>query len=97
MKLVIFGLTISSSWGNGHATLWRALCRALAARGHRVVFFEQNRSYYAAHRDYFEIPGGELKIYSSWNEAAKWAVRELRDADGASSRRIAATVSPPRN
>jgi hypothetical protein len=26
MKLVIFGLTVSSSWGNGHATLWRALC-----------------------------------------------------------------------
>ena len=37
MKLVIFGLTISSSWGNGHATLWRGLCRALLDAGHRVV------------------------------------------------------------
>ena len=34
MKIVVFGLTISSSWGNGHATLWRGLCRALARRGH---------------------------------------------------------------
>lgn len=25
MKFVIFGLTISSSWGNDHATLWRGL------------------------------------------------------------------------
>ena len=33
MKIVVLGLTISSSWGNGHATLWRGLCRALAARG----------------------------------------------------------------
>src|SRR5690348_15868468 len=40
-KLVIFGLADSSSWGNGHATLWRGLIRALARRGHRVVFFER--------------------------------------------------------
>jgi len=42
MKLVIFGLSINSSWGNGHATIWRGLCRALARRGHRVVFFERD-------------------------------------------------------
>ena len=51
MKLVIFGLTVSSSWGNGHATLWRGLLRALAKRGHIVVFFERDAPYYAAHRD----------------------------------------------
>ena len=34
MHLVIFGLTLSSSWGNGHATLWRGLLKALASRGH---------------------------------------------------------------
>jgi spore maturation protein CgeB len=45
MKLVIFGLTVSSSWGNGHATLWRGLCKALAARGHHVVFFERDVPY----------------------------------------------------
>jgi spore maturation protein CgeB len=60
MKIVIFGLTISSSWGNGHATLWRGLCRALAKRGHRVVFFEKDMPYYAANRDFFELPGGDL-------------------------------------
>jgi hypothetical protein len=41
MKLVIFGLTISSSWGNGHATVRRGLCAALARRGHQVVFFDR--------------------------------------------------------
>jgi spore maturation protein CgeB len=81
VKIVIFGLTISSSWGNGHATLWRGLCRALHERGHRVVFFEQDRSYYAAHRDYRDVPGGRLRLYASWVDAAAVAERELADAD----------------
>jgi spore maturation protein CgeB len=83
MKIVIFGLTISSSWGNGHATIWRGLCRALAERGHCVVFFEQDRPYYAAHRDYFSIPGGRLRLYQSWSEASPVARQELADADAA--------------
>jgi hypothetical protein len=36
MKIVVFGLTISSSWGNGHATLWRGLVAALGRAGHHV-------------------------------------------------------------
>src|SRR3546814_1809821 len=75
MKLVIFGLTISSSWGNGHATLWRGLCRSLIGRGHRIVFFERDVPYYAAHRDLNELPGGELMFYSDWTETASLARR----------------------
>jgi spore maturation protein CgeB len=81
MKLVIFGLSISSSWGNGHATLWRGLCAALDRRGHRVVFFERDVPYYAEHRDLQALPGGELVLYSNWQEARKRAARELSDAD----------------
>src|SRR5919202_525522 len=81
MKLVIFGLTVSSSWGNGHATIWRGLCRALARRGHRVVFFERDVPYYAAHRDLYELPGGELVLYPGWQEALPDARRHLADAD----------------
>jgi len=83
MKLVIFGLTISSSWGNGHATQWRGLCRALARRSHRIVFFERDVSYYAAHRDLWEIPGGALVLYSDWAAVLASATRELADADAA--------------
>ena len=53
MKLVVFGLTVSSSWGNGHATLWRALIRALVRRGHQVVFFEKDVPYYGAATETF--------------------------------------------
>ena len=81
MKLVIFGLTISSSWGNGHATVWRGLCRELARRRHQVVFFEKNVSYYAAHRDLYEIHGGKLILYDDWSDTL-WQAREhLADAD----------------
>ncbi|HEV2148076.1 MAG TPA: glycosyltransferase [Longimicrobiaceae bacterium] len=81
MKLVIFGLTVSSSWGNGHATLWRGLCRALAARGHQVVFFERDVPYYAEHRDLHRLEGGELVLYPEWEQALPAARRHLDDAD----------------
>lgn len=81
MKLVIFGLTVSSSWGNGHATLWRGLCRGLAKRGHRVEFFERDVPYYATHRDVIELPGGQLHLYSDWADALAPARRHLADAD----------------
>jgi spore maturation protein CgeB len=81
MKIVVFGLTISSSWGNGHATLWRGLCRALARRKHRIVFFERDVPYYASTRDLVEIPGGELILYQDWSEVRKKAREHLADAD----------------
>jgi spore maturation protein CgeB len=81
MRIIVFGLTISSSWGNGHATLWRGLSRALARRGHQVVFFEQDVPYYAMNRDLDEIPGGELVLYRAWHEVRARAEREIADAD----------------
>ena len=81
MKLVVFGLTISSSWGNGHATLWRGLCRALARRGHSVAFFERDVPYYAAARDLFEVSGGELVLYQDWDDIRRKAGRMVAEAD----------------
>src|SRR5688572_17335018 len=81
MKLVIFGLTISSSWGNGHATLWRGLCKALARRGHELVFFERDVPYYALNRDLMKLTQGELCLYPSWDDARPLARRHLADAD----------------
>jgi spore maturation protein CgeB len=81
MKLVIFGLTISSSWGNGHATIWRGLCRALANRKHRIIFFERDVPYYALHRDFQDIDGGEMILYQDWPAAVASALRHLRDAE----------------
>jgi spore maturation protein CgeB len=81
MKIVVFGLTISSSWGNGHATLWRGISRALARLGHRVVFFEKDVPYYAASRDLLEIPNGELVLFEAWEQVRSRAATEIADAD----------------
>jgi spore maturation protein CgeB len=83
MKLVIFGLTLSSSWGNGHATLWRGLIRALTRRNHDVVFFERDVPYYAQHRDLAELPGASLVLYRQWPQVAPQARSEARQADAA--------------
>ena len=81
MKVVIFGLSVSSSWGNGHATLWRGLCASLAKLGHRVVFFEKDTAYYAAHRDLHDLSGYEVRIYRDWREVVGRAKIETGDAD----------------
>jgi spore maturation protein CgeB len=81
VKIVVFGLTISSSWGNGHATLWRGLCKHLVRLGHDVVFFERDVPYYAGARDFFEMPGGRLVLYDSWEDVRPTARFDAIDAD----------------
>ncbi len=81
MKLVVFGLSISSSWGNGHATTWRALLRAFAARGHEIVFHEWNAPWYAGNRDLAKPPYVTLRLYDEWERIAPRAVAEAKDAD----------------
>jgi spore maturation protein CgeB len=84
LKLVVFGLTVSSSWGNGHATLWRGLCSSMARRGHTVVFFERNLPWYESSRDLTALPGnGELVLYEKWEDITDKAKRHLRDCDAA--------------
>lgn len=63
MRLVVLGLSLSSSWGNGHATTFRALLRAFAARGHQVVFLERDQPWYASHRDLADPDFCHLQFY----------------------------------
>lgn len=81
MNIVIFGLSISSAWGNGHATLLRGLFRALNCCSHQIHFFERDTPYYAAHRDAASFPFAHLHLYSDWNENLDCAKRILSDAD----------------
>lgn len=83
MKLVIFGLTISSSWGNGHATLWRGLCNALSRQGHEVTFFEKDVSYYANHRDMSSPESYKLVLYPSWEVVRSLANCAIAESDAA--------------
>jgi spore maturation protein CgeB len=82
MHFVIFGLSVSSSWGNGHATLWRSLLKAMAGRGHTAVFYEKNVPYYANARDGWPPPGGvRLRLYDSLSDIRAEVMRDLAAAD----------------
>ena len=82
MNLVIFGLSVSSSWGNGHAALWRGLIAALLDAGHRVTFLERDVPYYRDNRDLHALPpGGTLLLYEDWNAALPAARRAVAEAD----------------
>ena len=65
--------------------IWRGLCRTLSRGGSRIVFFERDVRYSSAHRDLYELPGGQLELYQSWETVLSRAERQLADADVAPS------------
>jgi spore maturation protein CgeB len=76
LDLVVLGLSLSSSWGNGHATTYRALLRAFAARGHRILFLERDVPWYGdAHRDLAEPGFCELRFYDDLAGLQAWQGR----------------------
>ncbi len=90
MKITIFGLTISSSWGNGHATPYRAILRALHRRGHQVSFYEKDVPYYARRRDFASCEYCNLVLYSNWDDIRRQALDDSRNSDAV----IAASYCP---
>jgi spore maturation protein CgeB len=68
MKFVFLGLSITSSWGNGHATNYRALLRELHRAGHHVVFLERDLPWYAAHRDFLKPSWAKTILYRATAE-----------------------------
>ncbi|HTR52092.1 MAG TPA: glycosyltransferase [Kofleriaceae bacterium] len=84
MRIAIFGLTVSTAWGNGHAAVWRSLVQGLTARGHYVEFFEKDAPNHRAHRDLRELPRpARLRLYSSWDEVRGEAEAATAAADAA--------------
>jgi spore maturation protein CgeB len=82
MKLVVFGLSLSSSWGNGHATTYRALLGAFAARGHEITFYEWDAPWYrGSNRDLPAPDFCRLVLYRDWDAVAAAALSEAREAD----------------
>lgn len=80
LDLVFVGLSLSSSWGNGHATTYRALLRALAAQGHNIIFLEQDRNFYAAHRDLAKPEFCRLGFYENVEDLKRYSA-EIAQAD----------------
>src|SRR5436189_4201268 len=81
LDIVILGLSITSSWGNGHATTYRGLVRELARRGHNVLFLEHDRPWYADNRDMPEPPWGRMRLYRNLYDLRDRFTRAIRNAD----------------
>jgi spore maturation protein CgeB len=81
LRIAILGLSITSSWGNGHATTYRGLVRELTARGHSVLFLERDMPWYAANRDLPNPPYGRTELYGSLEELQERFATEVRQAD----------------
>jgi spore maturation protein CgeB len=80
MKLVVLGLSLSSSWGNGHATTFRALLKAFAARDHDIVFLERDVPWYRDHRDMPDPSFCRLEYYADLPDLARFEA-EIAGAD----------------
>jgi spore maturation protein CgeB len=81
LRIVILGLSITSSWGNGHATTYRGLVRELVRRGHEVLFLERDQPWYAQSRDLPRPPYGRTELYSGLDDLRERFSRPMRDAD----------------
>ncbi|HYY28914.1 MAG TPA: glycosyltransferase [Chthoniobacterales bacterium] len=81
MKLVVFGLSITSSWGNGHATTYRALLREINRLGHQIVFLERDVPWYAAHRDLLAPTFCVVELYRDLEDLQKRFGELVRSAD----------------
>lgn len=81
MKIVFLGLSITSSWGNGHATTYRSLCRALHRRGHRIHFWEKDVPWYRSARDLPRPEYCSVRLYDEWDDVAPKILADARDPD----------------
>ncbi|HYG74523.1 MAG TPA: glycosyltransferase [Planctomycetota bacterium] len=81
LNIVILGLSITSSWGNGHATTYRALVRELHMRGHDVLFLERDMPWYAENRDMPQPPFGRTELYASLDELKNRYEKQISAAD----------------
>lgn len=81
MKIVIYGLAITSSWGNGHATTYRSLAKALARKGHHIHFVERDEEWYHNNRDMPEPEFCTVHIYDNWRRSRTELIRLAAGAD----------------
>lgn len=81
LDILFLGLSLSSSWGNGHATTFRALMRGLNTLGHRLTFLERDVPWYSEHRDLPESDFCELVYYDSVADLTSTQTDKIRGAD----------------
>lgn len=81
MNIVFLGLSITSTWGNGHATTYRGLLKELSSRGHNCTFLERDVPWYASNREFDSAPYCKIHLYSSLDDLRDRFTVTVRNAD----------------
>ncbi|MBX9759240.1 MAG: glycosyltransferase [Beijerinckiaceae bacterium] len=81
MKIVILGLSLSSSWGNGHATTWRAIAKGLAQLNCETLFLERRQPWYCANQDLSNPWYCKLAFYDDVQELQTLWRAQIAEAD----------------
>jgi spore maturation protein CgeB len=81
MRVAFFGSSLVSSYWNGAATYYRGMISALAARGHRITFFEPDAYERQQHRDIKDPAWADVVVYNPDESAALEAVSQARGFD----------------
>jgi spore maturation protein CgeB len=81
-RIAFFGSSLISAYWNGAATYYRGLLRALAARGHRITFYEPDAFERQRHRDIPDPDWASVVVYAGDRvSAAEAALAEAAGSD----------------
>ena len=78
LSIAFFGSSLVSAYWNGAATYYRGILRALAARGHRITFYEPDAFDRQAHRDIPDPSWARVVVYPV--DGADGVLRALDEA-----------------
>lgn len=81
LDITILGLSITSSWGNGHATTFRGLVKELNKRGHKVTFMERDVPWYASNCDLPKPSFCKTVLYNDLKELKERYNKFIQEAD----------------
>ena len=81
LHIAFFGSSLVSAYWNGAATYYRGLLRALAARGHRITFYEPDAFDRQRHRDMPDPAWARVVVYANHEAALSRALAEAAEAD----------------
>ncbi|HJU15592.1 MAG TPA: glycosyltransferase [Stellaceae bacterium] len=81
LNIAFFGSSLVSAYWNGAATYYRGVLKALAARGHRIAFYEPDAFERQAHRDIPDPEWAEIVVYPTDEEGVGRALDRAQGAD----------------
>src|SRR5690348_7492189 len=82
LSVAFFGSSLVSAYWNGAATYYRGVLQALAARGHRITFYEPDAFDRQRHRDIPDPSWARVVVYrAAGTEGVQQALDEAHNCD----------------